>query len=119
MMNHNQLGVMGEHRAKKILKAHFTNVRFHKHDTDPFDYTATDKLTGEKVAVEVKTIRKEKGKLVHIENSSMTRKLTYLNETGRMGIVLVVMVNGETHFYLSKLKNHISRGDLVEIKGGK
>jgi len=109
------LGQYGEKRAKKILRQHFTNVRFHTRDTAPFDYTATDRLTGDKIAIEVKTVRKEHGKLVHIENEAMSRKLNFLNDTNRKGIVMVIVVNGSTHFYFAKLQQHISRGALVEV----
>lgn len=111
-----KLATKGEEVAKRILRKHFTNVKFHNRNTDPFDYIATDKLTGDRVAIEVKTISREKGKLVHIETDAMNRKLDYLNETNRKGIVLVIIINGETHFYLAKLKQHISSGMLVEIK---
>ena len=115
-LSNQELGNQGEFKAKKVLKRHFTYVKFHKASQDPFDYTAIDKLTGERVAIEVKTIRKEKGKLVHIENGSMARKLTFMNETNRKGIVLIIMINGSTQFFLAKLQNHISRGALVEIR---
>ena len=115
-MTNQELGFKGEKLARRILRKHFTNVRFHKDHRDPFDYTAIDRLTGDRVAIEVKTVRKVKGKIAHIENSAMTRKLTFLNETNRKGIVLVVAINGHTSFYLAKLQNHISSGSLVEIK---
>ena len=56
--NQNKLGIKGERIARSILIRHFINVRHHNKFTDPFDYTATDKLTGDKVAVEVKTLKK-------------------------------------------------------------
>lgn len=115
-LTNQELGNKGEKQARSILAKHFSYIKFHKDHRDPFDYTAIDKLTGERVAIEVKTIRKEKGKLVHIENGSMTRKLHFLNQTNRKGIVFIIMVNGETNFYLAKLQNHISKGHLVEIK---
>ncbi len=105
----------GEKRARALLRKHFTNIRFHTDKQAPFDYTAIDRLTGDRVAVEVKTIRKEHGKLVHIESEAMSRKLSFLNDTNRKGIVLVVVINGETKFYLAKLQQHISKGALVEI----
>lgn len=111
-----KLAGQGELRAKKVLRNHFTNVRFHAHNTSPFDYTAIDKLTGDRVAIEVKTIRRETGKLVHIETEAMARKLAFLNDTNRKGIIMVITINGETHFYFAKLQQHISRGALVEVK---
>lgn len=118
-MTHYQLvhkGMNGERLARKMLKKHFNQVRFHSDHRDPFDYTAIDKLTGEPVAVEVKTVSKEKGKLVHIETGAMNRKLEFLHRTNRKGIVLVIIINGSTHFYLAKLQQHISKGALVEIQ---
>lgn len=114
-MTHNQLGITGEIRAKKILKKYFTNVRFHNHNTDPFDYTGIDRLTGDRIAIEVKTIKREKGKLVHIETEAMNRKLQFLNDTNRKGIILVIIINGCTKFYLAKLQQHISKGHLIEV----
>ncbi len=108
-------GLNGERLARKMLKRHFTQVKFHKLNTDPFDYTAVDKLTNEKVAIEVKTVHKETGKLVHIETTSMDRKLAFLHRTDRKGIVLVIMINGKNRFYLYRLQQHISKGHLVEI----
>jgi hypothetical protein len=99
-----------------MLKKHFDQVRYHTNHTDPFDYTAVDKLTGERVAIEVKTVHKEKGKLVHIETGAMNRKLDFLYRTERKGIVLVITINGSTHLYLAKLQQHISKGALVEIQ---
>ncbi len=110
-----KLAFRGEKRAKSILRKHFTNVRFHAVNTAPFDYTAIDKLTGDRVAIEVKTIRREHGKLVHIETEAMARKLEFLNDTNRKGIVLVIIINGSTHAYFAKLQQHISRGALVEV----
>lgn len=110
-----KLANRGEKRAKSILRKHFTNVRFHTNDKAPFDYTAMDKLTGDRVAIEVKTIRREHGKLVHIEADAMARKLEFMNMTNRKGIVLVIIINGETHAYFAKLQQHISRGMLVEV----
>ncbi len=114
-MTQNKFGMSGERQAKRILRKHFTNVRFHRCFTDPFDFTAVDRLTEERVAIEVKTIRHETGKLVHIMPDAMNRKLQYMNETNRKGIVLVIVKNGQTKFYLAKLQSHISRGHLVEI----
>lgn len=110
-----KLANIGEVRAKKLLRKHFTNVRFHACNTSPFDYTGIDKLTGEHVAIEVKTVKRETGKLVHIETEAMQRKLNFLNDTNRKGIVLVIIINGCTHYYLAKLQQHISKGHLVEI----
>lgn len=112
-MTDNELGIMGEKRAKKALRKHFTCVRFHRDNSAPFDYTAIDKLTGDRVAIEVKTIRRETGKLVHIESSAMERKLNFLNDTNRKGIVLVVVINGKTSCYFAKLQQHISKGCLI------
>ncbi len=111
-----KLAETGEVRARKLLKTHFTNVRFHNINTAPFDYTAIDKLTGERVAIEVKTIKRETGKLVHIETEAMNRKLDFCNQTNRKGIVLVIIINGHTSCYLAKLQQHISKGHLVELK---
>jgi hypothetical protein len=113
-MNNMSLATNGERRARKILRNHFTNVRFHNINTAPFDYTGIDKLTGDRVAIEVKTVKKETGKIAHIETEAMNRKLNFLNETNRKGIVLVIIINGSTHFYFSRLKQHISKGDLVD-----
>jgi len=115
-MTNMTLATTGEKRAKKVLRQHFTNVRFHNRNTAPFDYTAVDKLTGDRVAIEVKTVKKETGKLVHIESEAMERKLTFLNETNRKGVVLVIVINGTTHFYFAKLQQHISRGSLIEVQ---
>lgn len=106
----------GEKLARRILRKHFTNVRYHTDKLSPFDYTGIDRLTGDHIAIEVKTIRREKGKLVHIETEAMNRKLEFLYKTNRKGIVLVIIINGETHFYLAKLQQHISKGALVEIQ---
>ena len=111
----NRFGINGEKLAKKMLRKHFTMVRAHKLFTDPFDYTAIDRLTGERVAVEVKTIKRETGKLVHITTEAMERKLQYMNQTNRKGIVLVIIKNRETKFYLARLQNHISSGHLMAI----
>lgn len=110
-----RLATNGERRARKVLRQHFTNVRYHAINTSPFDYTAIDKLTGKRVAIEVKTVRKETGKLVHIETEAMNRKLEYLYEINRKGIVLVIIINGCTKFYLARLQQHISRGALIEL----
>ncbi len=113
-MTNMTLAEMGEKRARKILRKHFTNVRFHNINTAPFDYTGIDKLTGDRVAIEVKTVKKETGKLVHIETEAMSRKLEFCNNTNRKGIVLVLIINGSTHAYFAKLQQHISKGALVE-----
>lgn len=113
--NNTRMGINGELEARKALRRHFTQVRKQKHH-DPFDYTATDKLTGQPVAIEVKTITSDKGKLVHIETPAYNRKLQFLQETGRQGIVLVVVKNGRTKFYLARLSQHISNGKLIELK---
>jgi len=57
-----------------------------------------------------------KGKLVHIENGAFQRKLKFMNETNRSGIVLIIGKNGDTKYYLARLQQHISKGMLVEIK---
>ncbi len=111
-----KLADIGEKRARKMLRKHFTNVRFHNINTAPFDYTGIDKLTGDRVAIEVKTIKREHGKLVHIETEAMNRKLQFMNDTNRKGIVLVIIINGTTKFYFARLQQHISRGMLVEIQ---
>jgi hypothetical protein len=46
----------------------------------------------------------------------MNRKLNFLNDTNRKGIVLVIVINGHTKFYLTRLQKHISSGALVEIQ---
>ena len=119
-MNDMKLANTGEKRAKAILRKHFTNVRsLHNgkgsQSGTSFDYTAIDRLTSDRVAIEVKTIRRETGKLVHIETPAMERKLNFLNDTNRKGIVMVIIINGNTHFYFSKLQQHISKGALVEV----
>ena len=113
-----RLAANGEKRARRVLRQHFTNVRFHNDHRAPFDYTAIDKLTGDRVCIEVKTIKRDTGKLVHIEAEAMNRKLRFLNDTSRKGIVMVIVVNGRTQFYFAKLQQHISRGALVEVAGG-
>jgi hypothetical protein len=105
----------GEKQARKMLRKHFTNLRKQKH-LAPFDYTAIDKLTAQRIAIEVKTITRDKGKLVHIETCAYERKLRFLNETNRQGIILVVVKNGETQYYLARLQQHISNGKLIELK---
>jgi hypothetical protein len=114
-MNNTRFGAYGERIARKMLRKHFTNLRKQKPGA-PFDYTGIDKLTEVKTAIEVKTIRREHGKLVHIETCAMERKLKFLNETNRQGIILIVIKNGNTQYYLARLQQHISRGMLVEIK---
>jgi len=117
MINHIKnvrLGLEGERLAKKMLRSHFTNVRKQTWKA-PFDYTGIDKVTGDRVAIEVKTVRKDHGKLVHIETEAMLRKLNFAAETDRKSVVLLVVKNGETRFYLTALKQHISAGSLVEI----
>lgn len=119
-MNNMRLANNGELRAKAILRKHFTNVhQLHVNQGaqsgTPFDFTGIDRLTSERVAIEVKTIRHETGKLVHIETSSMQRKLNFLNDTNRKDIVMVIIINGNIHFYFSKLQQHISKGALIEI----
>ena len=104
----------GEKQAKKMLRKHFTNLRKQKHHA-PFDYTAIDKLTAQRIAVEVKTIKNDKGKLVHIETCAYERKLKFLHETNRQGIILVIVKNGDTRYYLARLAQHISNGKLIEI----
>ncbi len=113
--NNTRFGMNGEAEARKALRRHFTQLRKQKH-LAPFDYTATDKLTGQRVAIEVKTITKDKGKLVHIETCAFERKLKFLNETNRQGIILVVVKNGGTQYYLARLQQHISNGKLIELK---
>lgn len=113
--NNTSFGIHGERIARKMLRKHFTNVRRQKHN-DPFDYTGIDKLTAQRIAIEAKTIRRESGKLVHIETCAFERKLKFLNETNRQGIILVVIKNGDTKYFLARLQQHISRGMLVEIK---
>lgn len=115
-----KLAEYGEKRAKAVLKRHFTNVRNcnkaqNVKNNPPFDYTGIDKLTGERIAIEVKTIKRDKGKLAHIETEAMNRKLQFLNDTNRKGIVMIIIVNGETNFYFAKLQQHISKGCLIEI----
>ena len=113
-MNNTKFGQNGELLAKRILRKHFSNIRRQKH-LAPFDYIAKDKLTSEDVAIEVKTTSKENGKLAHIESQAMDRKLRFLNETNRKGILLLIISNGKTKFYLSKLSQHVSKGMLIEI----
>lgn len=117
-MTNMTLAKYGETRARAILKNHFTNVRNcnKTKNNPPFDYTGIDKLTGDRIAIEVKTIKKETGKLAHIETEAMNRKLQFLNDTNRKGIVMIIIVNGTTNFYFAKLKQHISTGNLIEIK---
>lgn len=114
-----RLGQQGERLAKSVLRAHFTNVRSlndAKHNA-PFDFTGIDRVTGLRVAIEVKTIRKGTGKLVHIEAPAMERKLAFIRETKRdVGIVLLIVKNGTTEFFLAPLRNHISSGNLVQLK---
>ena len=114
-MTNMKLAAHGEKRARRVLRQHFTNVRFHNEHRAPFDYTAIDKLTGDRVAIEVKTIKRDTGKLVHIEAEAMNRKLNFLNETNRKGIVMVIVINGQAQFYFAKLQRHISKGALVEV----
>ena len=114
-LNNTRLGINGELEAKAILAKHFTHIRKQKHHA-AFDYTAIDKLTAQRIAIEVKTITKDKGKLVHIETCAYERKLRFLNETNRQGIILVVVKNGDTRYYLARLAQHISNGKLIEIK---
>ena len=113
-MNNTRFGMNGETEARQALRQHFTHLKKQPH-LAPFDYTAIDKLTGQRVAIEVKTIRHECGKLVHIENESYTRKLNYLNKTKRQGILLIIIKNGDTKYYLARLAQHISNGKLVEL----
>lgn len=113
--NNTRLGINGELEAREILARHFTHIRKQKHHA-AFDYTCIDKLTRQRIAVEVKTITKENGKLVHIESCAYERKLRFLNETNRQGIILLVVKNGDTRYYLARLQQHISKGMLVEIK---
>ena len=118
-MKNVRLGQQGEKMAKAALKTHFTNVRSLNaiHHNAPFDYTGIDRVTGLRVGIEVKTVRKDTGKLVHIEAPAMARKVTFLKETNRdAGVVLIIVKNGTTHFYLAPLKSHISTGCLVELK---
>lgn len=112
--NNTGFGIHGEKLARKMLRKHFTNVRRQKHN-DPFDYTGIDKLTSQRVAIEVKTIKRDKGKLVHIETCAFERKLKFLNETNRQGIILIVIKNGDTKYFLARLAQHISNGKLIEI----
>lgn len=114
-MTNNKLGRYGERLARKQLRKHFYNVR-KLSPGKAFDYTGIDKLTATKTAIEVKTIKRDKGKLVHVETCAMERKLKFLNETNRQGVIMVIIVNGETRFYLTALKQHISKGMLIEIK---
>lgn len=115
-MTNMKLANHGETRARGILRRHFTNVRFHTRDKAPFDYTGIDKLTGTRCAIEVKTTKRNKGKLAHIETEAMNRKLQFMNDTDRKGVVLLIVVNGGTQFYITKLQQHISKGSLVRIK---
>lgn len=114
-MNNTRFGMTGEQDAYHALCKHFIYLRKQRH-LAPFDWTAIDKLTGQRVAIEVKTIRREHGKLVHIENGAYRRKVDYCNATRRHGIVLVIIKNGNTQFYLARLDQHISNGKLVELK---
>lgn len=109
-----KLGLTGEKLARRMLRKHFTNVRRQSWKF-PFDYTGIDRLTGARVAIEVKTVRNENGKLVHIENGAMLRKLNFCQGTDRKGIMLVIVKNGDTKFYLAPLKQHLSKGCLVEL----
>lgn len=113
--NNTRFGINGELEARKALRRHFTQLRKQKH-LAPFDYTAIDKLTSQRVAIEVKTIRRESGKLVHIETCAFERKLKFLNETNRQGIILIVIKNGDTKYFLARLAQHISNGKLIELK---
>lgn len=115
-MNNMGLANHGETRAKSVLRKHFTNVRFHTKPQSPFDYTGIDKLTGTRCAIEVKTTKRNKGKLAHIETEAMNRKLQFLNDTNRKGVILLIVVNGGTSFYITKLQQHISKGALVKIQ---
>ena len=114
-LNNTRFGMNGETEARKALRRHFTHLRKQKH-LAPFDWTAIDKLTGQRVAIEQKTIRNNKGKLVHIETCAFERKLKFLNKTNRQGIILVVIKNGDTRYYLARLAQHISNGKLIELK---
>lgn len=117
--NNTRFGMNGEAEAKKALRRHFTQLRKQKHHA-PFDYTAIDKLTSQRVAIEVKAIRRDiiggNSKLVHIETCAFERKLKFLNETNRQGIILVVVKNGDNRYYLARLAQHISNGKLIELK---
>ncbi len=111
-------GFNGEVEAKDILRKHFKYLRRQKHNAS-FDYIGIDRITGVKTAIEVKTLNKHKikhGKYVHIENGAFQRKVDYCKNKQRIGIVFLVVKNGDTEYYLSALKQHISRGMLVEIK---
>jgi len=114
-MTNNKLGKYGERLARKQLRKHYWNVRKLKPGA-PFDYSGIDKLTATRTAIEVKTIKRDTGKLVHVETCAMERKLKFMNETNRQGVIMVIIVNGTTQFYLTALKQHISKGMLIEIK---
>lgn len=113
--NNTRFGMNGEAEARKALGRHFTQLRKQRH-LAPFDYTAIDKLTNQRVAIEVKTITNDKGKLVHIETCAYERKLRFLNETNRQGIILLIVKNGDARYYLARLAQHISNGKLIELK---
>lgn len=115
LVNNTRFGMECELKAKRMLKRHFTYLRKQNH-LSPFDYTGIDKLTGERIAIEIKAIRRETGKLVHIESPAFERKLKYLHTTNRKGIILVIIKNGITSYHLARLSQHISKGMLIEIK---
>jgi len=119
MANDAKLGHDGETEARIILRKHYTSVRKQRHNA-PFDYTGIDKLSGQRTAIEVKTVNRcmlsPKGKLVHIENGAFERKLKFMNARGYHGIVLIIAKNGDTRYYFARLQQHISKGMLVEIK---
>lgn len=109
-----KLGLNGEKLARRMLRKHFRHVckqtwKF------PFDYTGIDRLTGDRVAIEVKTVRSNVGKIVHIENEAMLRKLNFCQATDRKAILLIIVKNGDTKFYLAPLKQHLSKGCLMEL----
>lgn len=113
-MNNTQFGINGELKARRILRKHFTQLRRQKHHA-PFDYIATDRLTAEPVAIEVKTVSNGNGKLAHIETEAFERKLHFLHDTQRKGIVMVIVDNGKPRYYLGRLQQHITKGKLIEI----
>jgi len=114
-MTNNRLGHEGEREAARVLRRHFLNVRYHADPRAEFDFIGIDKLTNERVAIEVKTTSATVGKLAHIETEAYLRKLSFLDRTNRRGIVLVIQVNGHTRYGLARLQQHISSGHLVPL----
>lgn len=108
-------GLYGERLAKSRLRRHMHQVRALPKN-HPFDFIGIDRLTGQRLAIEVKTIGRRTNShcLVHIEADSLARKQDYLAQSNRQGIVMLVF--SQTRLcYATALSAHIYSRNLMRL----